>query len=605
MLKRKAEGGGDEGPSKKNQGIASEGKVNPIPRHLPLQSITLNFYQSTWEEIAPGNLYYLPLSQNPKYMFDVMMERQFNKFRNLWGTMEIHHPKVRISNLIMLQDDLRVQNNTPTDATAFTQVVYMIKYCPKGLKNYFGLTDVESQDTLKSKRLSYKLEPVKSDTNPSQLVTLQNFQDFERLGVTPAKANHWGGFEPGSAIKFTGDNYQLTNAYIPPNVDSVLNAYSGNLQVQEKDYLVTGETLLMARNLDSKSYYKYGDTIEIPITTNLDGIQLHNTRANDFLEEQIIDVQTPDKTTKLSYEGEFCWPGRNRAVLTRHNYFDRNTDPIIHGKEYKPLSHCFFCMPPIRKPNGSLLGQRCSFTMEQSMAVTFHMNQATFCDTEGEDGEQMSQDSSVIIRRNFYPVPDKTLLKASVLCPNGISECDPASVKPCITDDFKGLIDFFNNSQPELKSKIVASCKLSHQDAKPIGSINILDIMKSEDGAYVNWEDMDEASYSVFKTQWNAALASGSALGIYWPTNITDPKQMYPYRSGNNYVFMALTHDPEDYVVQTPVTNPAPNYMQINVKDLINTLVIDQVANLCPTPKKQFPAPQRAVANKVCTTFFV
>lgn len=128
MFKRKAEDAG---------GVAKEQKVEPIPRVLPQNTITLNFTQRTWEEISPTKLYYLPLSQTVKYMMDPAMLSQFSKFKNMWETMTINDVGFRISNCILLQDDLRVQNNTPTDATAFTQVCYMIHYTPHRQNQFF------------------------------------------------------------------------------------------------------------------------------------------------------------------------------------------------------------------------------------------------------------------------------------------------------------------------------------------------------------------------------------------------------------------------------------------------------------------------------------
>lgn len=607
MLKRKSEGGGDEAPNKKNQsGIAAEGMVNPIPRHLPQQTITLNFYQSTWEEVGPGQMYYLPLCQNPKYMFDAAMRQQFNKFKELWGTMEIHTPKVRISNLIMLQDDLRVQNSTPTDATAFTQVVYMIKYCPKAQKQYFKLGSLDKEDMTAVKDITYELKPIKSEiANPTQLVTLTGFENFEKLTIHNAKSDYTAGFVPGKLPTLDTTTYKIEDPYISPNSTSLLSAFSGNLNPPNKYFISPTYSITMARNLDKKEFYKYGDVIEYPINTNLEGVHLFNTLANNFLEEQIIEVE--DQGKKIKYEGEFCWPSRNRPFLSRGNYFHSSTEPITEGKKFKELEHCFLTMPPIRKPGGALLGQRCSFLLEQSMSITLHMSQGTFFPDESDDALQMNQDNSVVIRRNVYPTPDVSVDTVSIYCIDS-SLCKKEAReklkykrgkpivyadKKCYDDSYKGFHIYLQDN-PAIASifDIEKFCSFQHADVLPPGAFNCSTLPNSQ----IVLDNADGPEYVAFKKYWHDQLYKDGKLYLYWLKTKQPPKD----QDNEHWVYMTGDANMNMPLIKQGLDVEFPNYVVYNIAEFLAEQFFPRVLNLCFVPyKKQAP-----VANRVCNVFF-
>ena len=163
---------------------------DPIPRPLPLQSITLNFKQMTWQEIAPGKMYYLPMSYTPYPMFDEHMKRQFAKFALVAESIQVHTPHIKISNLIMLQDDLRVQNSTPTDATAFTQVCYMMHWVPRHHQQGFCLAKRTGQEMSQYEIL--KINSLLPANNNTQLVEVENFSSFEDLLCIPLKSSEEG-----------------------------------------------------------------------------------------------------------------------------------------------------------------------------------------------------------------------------------------------------------------------------------------------------------------------------------------------------------------------------------------------------------------------------
>lgn len=600
MFKRKS---GEE-PSQ-----AVEEVVNPIPRHLPVQEITLRFYQATWEEIAPGKLYYLPLAQTPRYMFDDAMINQFNKFRELWGTMEIHTPKVRMSNLVMLQDDLRVQSNTPADATAFTQVIYLIKYCPKGVKNYFQLAHCPDGDLTKPKELTYTMKPIKTETGNTQFVQLQGFENFEDLAIIPAKANFTAGFVPRANIALDND-FKITDAYIAPDAPTLLSTFSGNLNTPKEKYMNPITTLMSAKNLDEKIFYKYGDVIEYNIKTNIEGKPLYNTLANNFLEDQYVIEKTTD--AEYTYEGEFCWPSRNRPYLSRKDYFAPHLDPVIHGKDVGSLEHTFLCMPPIKKPTGALLGQRCSLLLEQEFAVTFHMSQGVF-DTEEIEANQMNQDSSIVIRRNVYPVPDKNKVQPSVLC-NGRMGCvePPGEAQKfqhnnfkrmraltCYPDSFQGLASYFISNQsliPDFSRKWVT---FQQVDKQPANSWNVSILARPS--PTLTLDRMDTAGmYPGLVDYVHKQINDTGILYFYWEPRTPPPIVTLP--DGTKYFnYMQVSNIGNMLIKQENTVVTVPNFITIKWMDFLTSDFYPHVANVChPTRKKL-----NGVENKICNTFFV
>nr|QTE03836.1 MAG: VP4 [Periparus ater densovirus] len=446
MFKRGSEGGAPAG--KGGPGTQAEEKTDPIPRHIPLNSVTLNFVQRGWTNVAPGRLYYAVGGQTPKYLFDDTNINLFNKFKPLYYTMQLHPHKLKISNLIMLQDDLRVQSNTPTDATAFTQVNYLMQYCPKGMKQYFKLG--VGKDATEFKNLTYKL----TDATPkSPFIEIKNYQSFDTVNIVPAKANLHAGFIPGSNLSL--NNGVVQDVYAAPNTQALpFQKVSGNMAPKDDEttFYKNGNVITRAVNQDKISFYKYGDTIEHTFHNNLEGVHLANTLENRFLEDQIIEIPNPaDPKQTLMYATEFAYPSRNRPFFCRSDYYSNNLNAVMQGKKFKPLTHYFYSMPPLTKPDGALLGQRCAIFCEQEMQVTFHFTQGTF-GTNDDDELQSHQDDAVIVRRNFYPTPQVKTENAperSVFCKKDTSQCKvpapSAAGKKCYKNNFDGFAEFLDD----------------------------------------------------------------------------------------------------------------------------------------------------------------
>lgn len=405
----------------------SDDKVDPIPRNLKLQEITLHFTQRTWEEIGPGQLKYLPLCYTPYYMFDEAMKAQLAKFKDLWATAYYHTPKARLSNIIMLQDDLINQGGTPLETTAFTQACYMLKYTPTKQAQYFKLANIDDCNTGKYTDLHYDLSTTQCGRDYKQLISLGNYKDFEQLAIMTARPNINAGFIPRDVIHWGAPTVadHITNTYIPPNPQAgAFMDISCNLQPyniygnHDPNYIDSLKQVTWARNLDKITLHKYGDVVDFDITTNLEGVPLLNHRYNDLMTRETVVEDTVNKN-KFTYYTEFLWPGVNRPYYTRKDNLSSIT-PYETTKHFKPLSHTFLTMPPIRKANGALLKQRASFLLEQSFSVTFHTTESIW----GDGGEKiLNQHDGCVIRPAIYGNTLAPKVDESAFCAHGIASC--------------------------------------------------------------------------------------------------------------------------------------------------------------------------------------
>lgn len=429
-MKRSADGG-EKGGAQAGNGGALKGMpgngdstVQPIERPLKLEQVTLHFSQTSWEEIGPGELKYIPLCQSPYYMFDEAMKNQLAKFTNFWSTAYLHKPKVRLSNLIMLQDDLINQGGTPLETTAFTQACYMMTYCPSRQYQYFTLGTITDCKTGLYNTLIYNLDETKCNGDVSQLITITNYEDFEKLAIMPAKVDTFGGYQPAAKIEVDiGQLAYIKNTYISPNsAGGDLSAFSANMQPMERSTapilpptVPSLKHITWARNLDKLSFHKYGDVIEHEIETNLEGVPLINVANNNIMQRQ-QQVDDFEKVNTYKFYTDFVWPGNNRPYYSRRDNLS-TIGTFESVKKFKPLKHMFLTMPPIRKANGALLKQRCSFLMEQTFSITFHTTESIF---DGDtDKFILNQTDGVIVRPVLYGRMSASKLDQGAICPAG------------------------------------------------------------------------------------------------------------------------------------------------------------------------------------------
>lgn len=414
-------------------GAAQDDKVDPIPRHLKEQSVTLHFVQRSWEEIGPGELKYLPINQCPQYIFDQAMKNQYNKFVNLWSTMEIHTPKVRLSNLIMLQDDLINQGGTPLETTAFTQACYLMTYRPSYQNDSFILACQPCGNDTKTV-LTYNFRDLKCDNFKTWLVNLKNYTNFEDLQILPYKHKKYGVVRGG---ELDGEaSGTVHNTYIHP-ADEIGSVFSGNYQPDIGEFFEPNSTVTWAKNTDDINLHKYGDTVTIPIQTNLEGIKLiHDDQNYMFKQQQTVKLQNGKSYT---YESEFAYPGYNRPYFTRKDGLMIDI-PSLSLKSHKRIPHTFLTMPPIKKANGALLKQRCSFLMEQEFSITFNFTESVFPDDSvsvtDDEGELHALHSAhaALNRPLMYGIKDAGLQNA--FCGMDVAgSCAPnRAVNKCPTD---------------------------------------------------------------------------------------------------------------------------------------------------------------------------
>lgn len=383
-------------------------KTQPIERPFRLSTIHLTFNQCTWEEVGAGELKYLPLSQTPYYMMGPEHLNLFNKYKNLWTTMRIHQPKARISNLIMLQDDLINQGGTPLETTAFTQVCYMLQYHPKKQTQFFRLANLRGcNEKIGWDSLSYNLSGTECDRKDiKQLIEINGFQDFEHLAILTAKVDKYAGYAPYATIQINPDFTQIKNTYIPPNDRTIgaLANYAANLQPDEREGYITVDSfkqVTWARNTGSFKLLKVNDTSEIPITTNITDLPLINDIHNDFT-NRTINIEDSASGNLYTYNTEFCWPSNNRPYYTRKDNLNQ-IRPYETNKMLSPINHTFFCMPPIRKANGALLKQRCSFMLEQEFSITLEFSEGVWDDGENATSKYLlNQNDGIVLRPNIY-----------------------------------------------------------------------------------------------------------------------------------------------------------------------------------------------------------
>lgn len=479
------ESGGGSG----NNMNAINAKVDPIPRPIKTQSVTLTFRQRTWEEIGPGELKYLPLCQTPYYMLDEANKNLIREYKKLWSTAIYHQPKARITNLIMLQDDLVNQGGTPMETTAFTQVCYMLKMTPTHQQQYFKLADITDCKKGTALEMVYDLSDVTCGTDYSQLIKIGNYKDFERLAILPAKPDKFAGYQLYNDIRIINDGVHsnIKDTFFSPSLlvkNNTFGIYSANMQPVDPPVIDTLKQVTWLRNLDKISFHKVGDTIEIPIVTNIDDKPLLNNDSNDLLSREAYLFDT--ENTYL-YNKEFLWPSPHRPYFSRKdNLSEMMTN--IESKNLKQLEHCFFTMPPIRKANGALLKQRCSFFLEQEFSITLNFPDSAWGEESGKE-MLLSQKDAIVTRPVIYGSLRTGRKDEGAICKEGEFTC--TGEKCPFDNSFVSLIELMVDAQFEFSflNAIPGQEEYKYVATKPTKLTN--DIILSEEfkTAWKKWHD--------------------------------------------------------------------------------------------------------------------
>ena len=108
----------------------------------------------------------------------------------------------------------------------------------------------------------------------------------------------------------------------------------------------------------------------------------------------------------IEYDTQFLYPGNNRQMLCRCTNYDPNTHCVLHNKDHKKLRYHFIKMPPIKKPNGALLGHRCSAICEQTFSITIGFQQSVFngmeYDVKTQEITPNPNDVNVLYQNHLY-----------------------------------------------------------------------------------------------------------------------------------------------------------------------------------------------------------
>lgn len=490
-------------------------KHAPVPRHLPSKSVTLHFVQRTWEQIGRGEIKYHPCHTNPFYSMDEPMKNQFKRFRNLWSTMEFHGVEYTMKNFVLLQDDFKIASGTPQDTSTLVQVIYALTYQPTGQSEYFSLYDVNDTVHGRGERLTYDLQP----QDGSQLIVLNGFENFSRLGLLPAKINQFAGYIPGTLPTIDKTNLSIVDPYISPDA-SLFRQVSGSLNIPTTNNFVSNNnSITYCRNMDKYIPIRYGDVITTNVVTNLGNVKLINHENNDFTNRDSYLI-IPEGTIKkvAAYKKEFSYPSANRPYYSRSSNFSTYS-PLLNPKEFQRLNHKFICMPPIFKANGTLLGQRASFLLETSFSVTFNFNEAIFDDEEAR--EFLSQKAAVILRPNVHSklVESHAMDTDGSVCGNKKLKCEQESaikqLAPnfCPEDNFEGWSKLMGEIDNDEFNKI-----FKVQSEPPSHSINIIASVEQV-------LDINTAKSSNFITNWVYEIKSESedtvCVKIINPTKIS------------------------------------------------------------------------------------
>nr|QTE04042.1 MAG: VP [Phylloscopus inornatus densovirus] len=418
MLKRAAEGPAEGEPTQKAPGVAgnsgarAETVDNPIPRLFKTQTLTFHFTQRTWEEVGPGEMLYLPTCTSPCYMFDNSHLNILKKYLPQCSTFQFHGINAKISNILMLQDEIKTESGTPKDVTAYTQACYLLHYNPTRTHNWFKLgcsTDCGETQKYLTLDMSHKLEC----NLISQMKKLNNYTNFEQLTINPAKPYFAGGWNGGKATligletegdeNFGSGKYKVQENYFSPEVNQPLREFSCNYHGLDP-HIPLNTHPSMVRNLDKWTLHKYGDSFDININTNVDNLNLINVPSNHIMPDYqtihntIAPLQPKDKMMAYSI---FVYPSRNRPYFTRKDNLSF-ISPVESKNNNGHLSHHFITMPPIKKNDGSLIKQRASFLLEQSCSMTMQFPEYT--SDPDSIANMIGQSNGVVLRSGLFDI---------------------------------------------------------------------------------------------------------------------------------------------------------------------------------------------------------
>jgi len=445
----------------------------------------------------------------------------------------------------------------------------MMHWVPRHHQQGFCLAKRTGQEMSQYEIL--KINSLLPANNNTQLVEVENFSSFEDLLCIPLKSSEEGGFMPYGPITMDTD-YWIQDSYIAVNQQEsgqeVFNTVNCNLQPNNDRFMKADHVHCMARNSDGISFHKYGDVIEFDIVNNVEGKNIMNNNLSNPIYNYNVNYR-PNNTDLVTYSTMWAWPGKNRPYISRHTNFDLHTSPILNHRNMKRLEHHFFCMPPIKKPNGAQLGQRCSFVLEQEMQMTINFSQSYFSGNREVDMDQIHQDDEIQMRRAIFGKTKKVVPSEgpSPFCGMGLKmECSEITYEPgkrqktradekpyCPLDNWAGLNSMLSRcTQEEINSMYTISMTDDSTDDNTLGPFEITTIgtsTLSKDAKIKQaWlENVNKDKKMLFITTMGRVDNSTSlgTITIYGAFISNEGSEIY-----NKYIYIAGSHQGEDAAVK-------------------------------------------------------
>lgn len=411
-----AEGAGGAAPGGVNQ---QDTDISPIPRPIRRRSLTFPFIQRSWEEIGTDSLYYVPLCMYPGAMMDIQMNSLWNQFIDITKSFRIEGCKFRLSNWIVVNDELQTTGGAIAEESSIVQRSKIIHFTPKMAHTtafqFSGITPTSSymvKDTTPDQSFLWNVGEYDGDNG--------SFEDLALLELANATNvfrgdNIWNGpYRLNSNLSSNAVGNASVLSYMKNTSDTVNHWPADAIGVESGVGNYTAPNISQAKNLINYEIISGNDICEYDVVTNLKGMPIDPQRY--LLQSSDIKTGvTAFDTISMMYnnEGETsgvaridgifnvplikCWLAATPTTIVDAGCLVRKWpsifDPLIMRDKIgsngvalqqlknKPLEHHFFTMIPIKKSNGDLMKQRASVQMEQEMYITFDFHDTNLIST--------------------------------------------------------------------------------------------------------------------------------------------------------------------------------------------------------------------------------
>jgi len=361
-------------------GIPAGESVSPVPRPLPYKHVTFSFVQRSWEELD-SSLSTLPITIALLPVLDDEMIKVIKSVLPCCLGFRVHTPHVKISNFIILTDELSVKANTPMEMSSFVQQSKIIHYMPKN----FVTTGYNFSNNSTISGIKYS--ELVGINKKKQMVRIPNTEDFETVSIYGIDhtihgnlMNHNKMYQGYVLNDLTSQKYSLlapANSETDHKWEALTYAYgvvdeNGNNEHVTSTWSLDKRAIAKCKNLDKIEIIGASDVIEYDVETNIEGDVLYPDAINTYTPNVFGYFMVPGterETQKTLWKVGFTpWPSTFNPKMKRRTA--ALGDQWLQA-QYNPLQHHFFTMVPIHKSNGTLMKQRASCMVEQSFQVSF------------------------------------------------------------------------------------------------------------------------------------------------------------------------------------------------------------------------------------------